>query len=84
MGSLEVELPNGQICYLGTGLSDADRNAPPAIGAVVTFSYFSMSKDGIPRFPVFLRERPDVEWPLPSAPEAEGEGAEGEEVGGEA
>ena len=32
----------------------------PAPGTVITFKYFELTKDGIPRFPTFLRVRPDV------------------------
>lgn len=31
--------------FLGTGLSDEDRNHPPAVGSVVTFRYFALSRD---------------------------------------
>jgi len=45
---------------VGTGFSDAQRQAPPAIGSVVTFKYGELTQDGMPRFPSFLRVRPDV------------------------
>ena len=44
---------------IGTGLSDAMREAPPAVGAVVTYQYQERTRSGAPRFPVFLRERND-------------------------
>ena len=61
-GSLHCELSSGIRFYVGTGLSDEDRRDPPKIGSVITFRYFEMSKDGVPRFPSFLRERPDFVW----------------------
>lgn len=47
---------NGKTIYLGTGLTDAEREHPPAVGSTVTFKYFEMS-DNIPRFPVFIGVR---------------------------
>jgi len=62
-GSLKCELPSGKTFYVGTGLSDAQRRNPPKIGSIITFRYFELSKDGVPRFPSFLRERPGFVWP---------------------
>lgn len=42
---------------IGTGLSDYERENPPALGARVTFSYQCLTDDGVPRFPVFITER---------------------------
>lgn len=33
----------------------------PKIGSVIAFKYFELTKDKIPRFPTFLRIRPDVD-----------------------
>lgn len=44
----------GNIISVGTGLTDEDRLNPPIYGAVITFKYFEMSKDNIPRFPVYI------------------------------
>lgn len=44
---------------IGTGFTDAQREAPPAIGSLVTFSYQELTRDGVPRFPVFLRLKVD-------------------------
>ena len=38
----------------------ARAEAPPAVGSVVTFKYAELTNDGVPRFPSFLRPRPDV------------------------
>lgn len=43
----------GQTIYLGTGFTDEERENPPEIDAGVTFKYFEMSEDNVPRFPVF-------------------------------
>jgi len=60
VGALVVELANGTRFNIGTGLSDAERDAPPAIGAVITFRYQELSDDGVPRFPSYVGERIDV------------------------
>jgi DNA ligase-1 len=55
VGALLCELPNGKRFKVGTGLSDAERARPPAIGSTITFGYFELTKGGIPRFPTFKR-----------------------------
>lgn len=55
LGALEVKSPNGQRFRLGTGLTDAQRQQPPAIGSTVTFTYRSLTPSGKPRFASFLR-----------------------------
>lgn len=42
---------------LGSGLSDKQRKNPPKLGTFITFKYQGLTKNGIPRFPVFLRVR---------------------------
>jgi len=42
---------------LGSGLTDPLRENPPKIGSLVTFSYLGTTKNGYPRFPVYLRLR---------------------------
>jgi DNA ligase 1 len=63
LGALIVELPDGTKFNVGTGFSDAEREAPPKIGAVITFRYQELSKDGVPRFPSYVGERIDVTLP---------------------
>lgn len=60
MGSLLVELPDGRRFRLGSGFTDEDRRAPPALGTTVTFKYYGKTANGIPRFASFLRVRPDA------------------------
>jgi DNA ligase-1 len=57
LGALLLELPDGQRFALGTGLTDAQRDAPPAIGTVVTYRYRDRTLRGLPRFASFLRVR---------------------------
>ena len=63
LGALIVELEDGTKFNVGTGFSDAEREAPPAIGAVITFRYQELSNDGVPRFPSYVGERVDVKKP---------------------
>jgi len=60
LGSLLVELKNGQQFKLGSGFSDDERNNPPAIGVVITFKFYGKYPSGIPKFPSFLRVREDI------------------------
>ncbi|MGI9302878.1 MAG: DNA ligase [Gammaproteobacteria bacterium] len=56
-GSLRVRDERGNIFHIGSGLSDAQRHNPPAVGTRITFRYQGLTRNGIPRFPVFLRVR---------------------------
>jgi DNA ligase-1 len=56
LGALVVQLPDGTEFSVGTGLSDAQRKAPPAIGSTITFRYQELSDGGVPRFPSFVRD----------------------------
>lgn len=69
MGSLQVELPNGVQFSVGTGFSDQQRENPPAVGSIICFRYQELSRDGVPRFPSFVGERVDAEWPPASLKE---------------
>ena len=59
MGSLTLKLENGIIFKLGTGFTDQIRNNPPPVGTNITFKYYGFTKNNIPRFASFLRERQD-------------------------
>lgn len=54
-GALDVKTSDGLRFKLGTGLSDAQRKAPPAIGSTVTYTYRDLTPSGKPRFASFLR-----------------------------
>ena len=58
VGSLICVYKGKEIC-IGTGLTDYDRACPPKVGETITFKYFEMSKDNIPRFPVYVGVRCD-------------------------
>jgi DNA ligase 1 len=54
-GALDVKTPAGLVFKLGTGLSDAQRKRPPAIGSTITYNYRDLTPSGKPRFASFLR-----------------------------
>ncbi|AGA27651.1 DNA ligase [Singulisphaera acidiphila] len=60
LGALLVELADGTRFSVGTGFSDAERSAPPAIGSTITFRYQELSDSGVPRFPSYVRVRSDL------------------------
>lgn len=57
LGALRVQLPDGRVLRIGTGFSDAQREAPPPVGSVVTYSHRGRTASGLPRFASFLRVR---------------------------
>lgn len=60
LGALEVRTPEGRRFLLGSGLSDAQRRAPPAVGSEVTYRYRDLTISGLPRFATFLRVHPTL------------------------
>ena len=58
LGALQVRGEAGQVFFLGTGFSDAQRAAPPAIGSRVTYSHHGHTEQGLPRFARFVRVAP--------------------------
>ncbi len=59
LGSLEIQLSDGTRMKIGSGLTDAERAAPPPVGSIITFRYNGLTRHGKPRFARFLRVRPD-------------------------
>jgi DNA ligase-1 len=59
VGALLARFGNGKEFKVGTGLKDREREKPPAIGSVINVKYQELTKDGIPRFPVFVGIRTD-------------------------
>lgn len=57
LGALLVRSDSGTIFRLGTGLSDALREAPPPVGAMLTYTHRGHTSNGLPRFASFLRLR---------------------------
>jgi DNA ligase 1 len=57
LGALRLRDAQGRVFDLGTGFSDAEREAPPPRGSVVTFTYRGRTAGGLPRFASFQRVR---------------------------
>ncbi|MCA2019024.1 DNA ligase [Vibrio tritonius] len=57
MGSLQVRIQDGTEFYIGTGFSDEERAAPPALGSSITYRYNGVNHNGKPKFARFLRVR---------------------------
>jgi DNA ligase-1 len=57
MGALLLETLEGKRFALGTGFTDAQREAPPVVGSVVTYRYRDRTPAGLPKFASFLRVR---------------------------
>lgn len=60
IGALKVRGLNGKEFKIGSGFTDAERLSPPEIGSMITYKYQELSKDGIPRFPIFFRKKIDI------------------------
>jgi DNA ligase-1 len=70
LGALLVKLPDGTEFAVGTGFSDKQREAPPGVGASITFRYQELSEGGVPRFPSYVGVRLDgAVAPAPAAAE---------------
>lgn len=54
VGALMAVTATGVPFKIGTGLSDREREKPPAIGSRVTYRYQELTKDSVPRFPSFV------------------------------
>ncbi|CAB9512225.1 U-box domain-containing protein [Seminavis robusta] len=60
LGAVHVVNRAGKRFKVGSGFTDAQREDPPPVGSVITYRYNELTNSGIPRFPVFVRIRPDV------------------------
>ena len=58
-GGIKGGVKGGVEFMLGSGLSDAQRAHPPAIGSLVTFRYRELTPRGVPRFASFYRMAAD-------------------------
>lgn len=57
LGAVVVETPDGVRFKVGSGFSDEMRRTPPKLGSIITYKYYGLTKNGIPRFASFLRMR---------------------------
>jgi DNA ligase-1 len=55
VGALVAQLQDGTEFRVSSGLTDALRRDPPAVGTVFTFKYQHLTDAGVPRFPSFYR-----------------------------
>ena len=60
-GALDMEMADGKRFRIGSGLSDALRRVPPPVGTRITYRYQQLTKNGVPRFPRYLRVREDFQ-----------------------
>lgn len=58
LGALQVESDDGRRFQVGTGLDDALRVRPPALGTRITYTHQGVTGSGLPRFASFLRVAP--------------------------
>ena len=63
LGALLVEMADGTQFAVGTGLTDALREHPPAVGSLITFRYQELSDRGVPRFPSYVGVRAEAALP---------------------
>jgi DNA ligase-1 len=63
MGALDVDYkhPSGRAIpfQVGSGFTDLQRENPPAIGSTIVVKYQELTKDDVPRFPVYIGQRAD-------------------------
>jgi len=60
LGALRVKRADGVQFKIGSGFSDEERLAPPAVGSVITYKFYGLYQSGLPKFPVYLRQRLDA------------------------
>jgi DNA ligase-1 len=58
LGALRVRDDEGREFSVGSGLSDALRDAPPPVGSVITYRHRGLTVSGLPRFATFVRVHP--------------------------
>lgn len=64
MGSLLCKTKEKMLINIGSGFKDIQRENPPPVGTTITFKYYGLTKNGKPKYPVFLRIRSiDAEEP---------------------
>lgn len=57
LGALQVRNAEGAAFSLGTGFSDAERENPPPLGALISYTHRGHTESGVPRFASYLRRR---------------------------
>ncbi|MBC6428047.1 MAG: DNA ligase [Cellvibrionales bacterium] len=54
VGSLRVRTATNKVFNIGSGLTDAQRENPPPVGATIRYRFHGYTRTGLPRFAVFL------------------------------
>lgn len=54
VGALRCRMSSGKMFKVASGLSDQQRDKPPAIGSIIVYKCQELTNDGNPRFPVFV------------------------------
>jgi len=57
LGSIKVRNTQGKEFNIGSGFNLQQRQNPPALSSRITYKFNGLTKNGVPRFPVFLRVR---------------------------
>ena len=65
-GALRVRSTDGREFHIGSGLTDALRRDPPAVGTWITYRFRGFNDSGLPRFATWLRVRTDQDLQLPT------------------
>jgi DNA ligase-1 len=60
LGALRVRTVEGHVLDIGTGFTDAQRAAPPAVGSTITYTHRGFTRNGLPRFASFLRPHAEL------------------------
>ncbi len=59
-GSLKLRNDDGVVFFVGSGFTIQQRADPPPISSRITYRYQGFTKNGVPRFAVFLRVRDET------------------------
>ncbi|KZV81906.1 DNA ligase/mRNA capping enzyme, partial [Exidia glandulosa HHB12029] len=62
-GALICEMESGKTFKCGSGLTDKDRESPPAVGSIIVYRFQELTLQGRPRFPTFVSEAADKTEP---------------------
>ncbi|KAF8077962.1 DNA ligase/mRNA capping enzyme [Lyophyllum atratum] len=62
-GALKCKMESGKTFNVGTGLNDKQRKNPPKVGAIITYRFQELTRDGVPRFPSYIGEAADKDEP---------------------
>ncbi|KAG7379202.1 hypothetical protein PHYPSEUDO_008899 [Phytophthora pseudosyringae] len=63
VGALRCRMASGKMFKVASGLSDQQRDKPPAVGSIIVYKCQELTNDGIPRFPVFVGTAADKTCP---------------------